>query len=73
MQHIKIPKKKKSFLFNILEVIMHADEGEIEGDRSRPALTSATITVPHIGYQVLSGKVSSLFYVRDAPFLAYAC
>lgn len=52
---------------------MYADEGEIEGDRSRPALTSATITVPHIGYQVLSGKVSSLFYVRDAPSLAYAC
>ena len=52
---------------------MHDDEGEIEGDRSRPALTSATITVPHIGYQVLGGKVSSLFYVRDAPSLAYAC
>ena len=72
MQHIKKPKKK-SFLFNILEVIMHDDEGEIERDRSRPALTSATITVPHIGYQVLGGKVSSLFYVRDAPSLAYAC
>ena len=54
MQHIKKPKKK-SFLFNILEVIMHGDEGEIERDRSRPALNSATITVPHIGHQVLGG------------------
>ena len=34
---------------------MHGDEGEIERDRSRPTLNSATITVPHIGHQVLGG------------------
>jgi len=34
---------------------MHCDEGEIERDRSRPALNSATITVPHIGHRVLGG------------------
>ena len=54
MQHTK-KTEKKSFSFNILEVVLYGDEGEIERGRPRPALNSATITVPHIGHQVLGG------------------